>query len=100
MLPVVQTQRAEQDMEEILSYLEEHSPPAAERFAVAFNDRCRLLGQFPEMGRLRNELRPGVRSVVIEKYVALYKVTESSVVILRIVFGARDLDSLLSSDDE
>jgi toxin ParE1/3/4 len=100
MLPVVRTQRAEEDLEEILSYLEEHSPPAAERFAVAFNERCRLLAELPEMGRRRDEIRPGVRSVVIERYVAFYKITDTSVAILRVVFGRRDLDALFESDEE
>ena len=91
MLPVVRTEQAEADLEAILTYLEGRSPPAAERFAAAVDSRCRQLGQLPEIGRLREELAEGVRSIVIEKYVLFYRVNEQAVQVLRILDGSRDL---------
>jgi plasmid stabilization system protein ParE len=40
MLSVVRTDQAETDLAEILDYVEERSPQAAERLARAIDDRC------------------------------------------------------------
>jgi toxin ParE1/3/4 len=98
MLPVVASERADADLLEILNYLDEHSPVAAERFATALTERCLQLGRLPGMGRSREELRPGIRSIVVEKYVVFFRVTESSVRILRILHGARDMGSAVTED--
>jgi toxin ParE1/3/4 len=98
MLAVVRTDQAETDLAEILDYLEERSPQAAERLATAIDDRCSLLSQFPHMGRAREELGPGLRSVVVESYVLFYRVTETAVEVLRILHGARDIDTIMKMD--
>jgi plasmid stabilization system protein ParE len=60
MLPVIRTDRAEADLDDILNYLDALSPPAAERFAAKVDQRSAQLGHFPELGRLREELAPGL----------------------------------------
>jgi toxin ParE1/3/4 len=59
--------------------------------------RTRLLGflakleDFPRRGTPRDDLRPGIRSLVFERtIIAFYQVDSSIVTILRIVHGARD----------
>ena len=98
MLSVVRTDQAETDLAEILDSLEERSPQAAERLATAIDDRCTLLSQLPLMGRPREELGPGLRSVVIERYVLFYRVTATAVEVLRILHGARDIDTIMKAD--
>jgi toxin ParE1/3/4 len=99
MLPVVRTDKAEADLEAILDYLEGRSPAAAERLAKAIDERCRRLGQLPRMGRAREELQPGLRSVVVDKYTLFYRVTPTAVQILRILHGARDIDRIMKGED-
>lgn len=101
MLPVVRTDRAEADLEEILDYIEDRNPAAAERLAEAIDRRCESLGRSPGSGRMRDELAPGMRSVVVEKYVVFYRVTPSAVEVIRILHGGRDLDAIFreSADD-
>ena len=94
MLPVVRTLRAQKDFVAIVEYLDEHSPPAADRFVAAVEDKCRLLASFPELGRTRDELRRGLRSLAVRKYVIFYRVTATAVEILRILHGARDLSAV------
>lgn len=48
------------------------------------------------MGRRRDELRKGLRSFPIKKYVVFYFVTGNSVEIVRVLHGAQDIDSILS----
>ena len=98
MLCVVRTDQAETDVAEILEYLEERSPQAAELLAKAIDDRCSLLSQLPLMGRTREELAPGLRSVVVEPYVLFYRVTATAVEILRILHGSRDIDAIMKTD--
>jgi toxin ParE1/3/4 len=99
MPPVVRTEQAEADLAAILEYLDERSPAAADRLAAAIDHRCELLGQLPQMGRLRDDLMPGLRSIVIERYVLFYRSSPSAVEVLRILHGSRDVDSIMRADD-
>jgi toxin ParE1/3/4 len=51
------------------------------------------------MGRTREELGPGLRSVLVQRYVLFYRVTTSGVEVLRILHGVRDLESLLDGEN-
>lgn len=54
---------AEQDLEEIWTYVaEDASPATADRLVDAIVDRFDLLSEQPAMGRLRPEFGTGVRS--------------------------------------
>jgi toxin ParE1/3/4 len=99
MRSVVRTAAAERDLEEIMEWLYEHSPTVAERFPTALDSRCRLLATQPMTGRARDELRSGLRSVVVEYYVIFFLVTDDEIQIRRIVHGSRDLESV-SFDEE
>ncbi len=97
MLPVVRTVQAEKDLAEIVDYLDERSPAASDHLATALDRRCELLGQFP-LGRSREELAAGLRSVAVEQYVLFYRVTPTAVEVLRILHGARDIDGIMGAD--
>jgi toxin ParE1/3/4 len=99
MLPVVRTDQAEADLSQILDFLDQRTPPAAERLAGAIDERCRLLGEFPEMGRTREELAPSLRSVVVEQYVLFYRTTATAVQVVRILHGARDIDTIMKGEE-
>jgi toxin ParE1/3/4 len=98
MLSVVRTDQAETDLAEILDYAEERSPQVAERLARVIDDTCTLLSQLPLMGRTREELSPGLRSVVIEQYVLFYRATATAVEVVRILHGARDIATIMKTD--
>ncbi len=63
-------------------------------------DAARRLADFPERGTPRPELGRGARSLVVGRYLILYRVGPDSVDILRIVHGARELGALLEGDEE
>src|SRR5262245_48631769 len=100
MLPVVRTEQAERDLTQLLEYLEKQSPPAAERLAEAFDARCGTLSQLPEMGRQRDDLAPGLRSIVVRPYVLFYRVTADAVQVIRILHGKRDVDRIMREQEE
>jgi toxin ParE1/3/4 len=84
---------AENDLEEILDYLNALSPAAADKFAEEFDARCRLLPSQPNTGRPRDALLPGMRSVVVGRYVVFFLPTDDEVIIVRVLHGARNMTS-------
>lgn len=99
MLPVVRTPEAEYDLGEILAYLDEHSPAAARKLVSDLEQRCRPLSPSPGMGRARDDLSPGLRSLAVGKYMVFYRVSDTEVSIVRIALGSRDLPALFQDDD-
>ena len=81
---------AEQDLEEIWSYVaEDASPATADRLIDAIIDRFELLVEQPRMGRLRPEFGAGVRSFTVENHVIYYRHV-GDVLIARVLHGRRD----------
>ena len=81
---------AEQDLEEIWSYVAEDAGPAtADRLIDAIVDRFELLVEQPRMGRLRPEFGGGVRSFTVENHVIYYR-HDGDALIARVLHGRRD----------
>jgi toxin ParE1/3/4 len=57
---------------------------------------CRILEDHPFAGRSRNEVRPGLRSVVASPHVVFYRVKNDRAEIVRVLDGRRDLDEIFS----
>ena len=94
-MPLVErSEQAERDLEEILEYLEDHSPAAADRFARLFRETTERLARMPEMGRSREELASGLRSFTVGNHVLFYRPIEGGIQAIRIAHGSRDLPSL------
>jgi toxin ParE1/3/4 len=91
---VTRTAAAERDLEEILEWLHEHSPATAESLPADLDAKCRMLASQPMTGRARDELQPGLRSVVVSYYIVFFVVTDTEVQIRRIVHGSRDTKSI------
>src|SRR5205807_311031 len=60
--------QAEIDLETILEELQQHASAIAERYATAFDEKGRMLAQFPELGRLRPEIAPQLRRTLVRPY--------------------------------
>ena len=83
------------DIEAIADYLEENRGfETSDRFIKGMTDRLTQLTQFPQMGRSRDEIFPGVRSLLYEKYLIFYTVTDKVVEISRVANGRQDLTQL------
>ena len=92
---VLRTAQARLDLIEIWEFVARSSAARADRLTESIDAKCRLLAQFPEMGRSREELAPGVRSTLVERYVILYRPLEDGMEVLRVIHGSRDLPRAL-----
>jgi len=88
---------ADQDLEEIFDYTER---------AFGFNQAVEYLSGFdgvftklvnnPELGKEREEIREGLRSLLKEKHVVFYRILDNRIRIVRILHGSRDLRTFLT----
>jgi toxin ParE1/3/4 len=100
MAEVRHSPQSEADLEAILEYLHQHQPAAAERYATAFSEKGQALARFPEMGRLRPEIAPNLRSTLVHPYVLFYRVEGETVQIVRILHGKRDLRRIVQEESD
>jgi toxin ParE1/3/4 len=84
------TRDAERDLDEIWLHIARDNAEAANRFVDELTARFLLIGSSPEMGRGRDELKPGIRSHPVGNYVIYYRVMRAYISILHIIHGARD----------
>lgn len=84
------------DLEELCDYLAQTEPKAASRIFDAIRQRCKLLAQFPNMGKSYSYLAPDLRGFVTEDYVIFYYPRQNGIDIARIVSGYRDVETLFN----
>lgn len=95
------TQPAIQDIEQIADYIADRAGLAqSEKFLEKLNARFSQLTQFPNLGRQRDEILPGIRSLAVEKYLVLYMSTGQDIEIFRVVSGYQDLSALFADSDD
>lgn len=90
---------AEQDLVELVSYLAAENPRAAADTLDRIEARLQTLSSHPFTGRVPHDPKLaalGYRVLVIDNYLAFYKVTNKIVLVYRILHGARDLLRVLS----
>lgn len=85
------TRTARRELDEIFAYWANRTGiDAAGKVIDSILDRFPLARSFPEAGRSRDELAPGLRSLPAGEYIVYYKKTRSAVSILHVIHGARD----------
>lgn len=89
------------DLFDLHAYIAERSGP---ELAVAYTRQleaaCLRLGDFPERGTRRDDLRPGLRTLGFRRQASiLFRIDAQGVEIGRILYGGRDLAALALTDD-
>jgi toxin ParE1/3/4 len=88
---------AENDLAEILEYIAADNPRAAEETLAHIEKDLQLLAQQPNLGRIpSNEdlLRMGFRFLVVLDSLIFYTLEEKTLLVHRIIHGARDFTRL------
>ena len=92
------TPSAEADIAEIWDYIAQDSPANAEAFVLALEEQIASLEKFPERcSRIpENEiLGTSYRHLIYNSYRTIFRISGTRVVILRVIHGARLLDTSL-----
>ena len=94
------TARAREDLLDIWLFVAaRNSETVADRVYDGIEQTCELLREHPQIGRARPEIHGDARSLVIDRWLALYRVTENGAQIVRIIDGARDLAAIGSTTE-
>jgi toxin ParE1/3/4 len=89
------------DLEAIADYLAEQADlNQSDRFLRQADQKFSRIAKFPNIGKSRPEVFPGLRSLPLDSYLVLYTVFEEYVEILRVVSGYRDLQALFAEPED
>jgi plasmid stabilization system protein ParE len=89
---------AEQDFLDIVEYLAAENLSAADNVTDHIEKHLQSLQRHPFLGKVPSDIdlaRMGYRILVIENYLVFYKVCGKTVLVYRIIHGARDILPLL-----
>lgn len=89
---------AEEDFNEIISFIADDNPNAANSIANKIEKNIELLSENPKLGRIpRDEdiKNLGYRYIIVQNYIVFYNIEERTILIHRILHGARNYRPLL-----
>ncbi|MBV6420661.1 MAG: hypothetical protein DAHOPDDO_01918 [Ignavibacteriaceae bacterium] len=89
---------ADEDLTEIISYIAADNPTAANTIADKIEKNIELLSENPILGRIpRDEdiKNLGYRYIIIQNYIVFYTIEERTILIHRILHGARNYKTIL-----
>jgi toxin ParE1/3/4 len=93
----IRSPQADFNLDSIWYYIasESGSLEIADRLMDSNTERFLLLAKYPNLGRRRDaDLRPGLRSFPVGEYLIIYRLRDYDVVILRVLHGSRNIESL------
>lgn len=93
-LKLIISEKAIEDLADIWSYIALDNHVAADRFTSELYESCKNLSLMPEMGRSREELLPGLRSLPHKGYIIFYRIGRNRLEIVRVLNGCMDIDSM------
>jgi plasmid stabilization system protein ParE len=96
----VLTPAAKSDLIEIANYIREQgSPDAAMRVGNELRRAMRALSDMPGMGHVRNDLADEpLRLWTVYSYLIFYRPDTRPLQIIRVLHGARDVETILESE--
>lgn len=99
---VIYSPEAAQDLLQLYAYIDGRSgPDRARAYTARIEAHCTGLADFPERGRRRDDLRPGLRIIGFERRVTIaFHVSSEAVIIDRILYGGRDLEAAVGEDED
>ncbi len=90
---IVWSPEAEEDLLSIWRYTaDEWSAAAADQQLGDIWTTCEMLLGYPQLGRPRAELLPGIRSTVTDPHVVFYRILTHGVEILRVLHEREDVE--------
>lgn len=97
MARVTRRPQAEADVLEIWDYIAEDSVIDADRWVHRLDEKLSLWATQPLMGRTRDELAAGIRSIAFGRYVIFFQPLPDGIDVVRVLHGSRDIDASFES---
>ena len=94
MAQLKRTRQAEIDLLDIWEFIASENIEAADKTVRALDDRSLELLHNPELGPARNDVAKGMRHLVMDSYLILYRIDDDDIEVVRYLHGARNLLSL------
>jgi toxin ParE1/3/4 len=91
---IIQSPQAQNDIIEIWVYLVQDNQAAANRLIATIDQKLNLLSDSPQIGQNREELAPSLRSLPVGKYLLFYRIIPNGIELVRVIHGARDIESI------
>jgi toxin ParE1/3/4 len=88
------SRQAEQDLEDLWTYLAQKNEIASDIFLAKVLNKFPMLAQYPEMSQARKDLSADLRSFPVKPYMIFYRRTETEIEIIRVLHQSRDIESL------
>ncbi len=93
MARVTRRPQAVGDILEIFDYIAEDSFVEADRWVDRLDEKLALWATQPMMGRARDELATGIRSLAFGRYVVFFEPLPDGIDVVRVLHGSRDIDA-------
>lgn len=97
-MKLIVSPEAREDLREIEDYIAQDNPQAALSFVERLTERFKQLVDFPHIGRNRDDIRAGYRSITEGNYVIYYRVRPEVIEVMHVLHGARDVAELLKPE--
>lgn len=85
---------ASADIAEVWDYIADDSLEQADAWLDRLDAKLRLLSTQPMMGRVRDELSPGLRSMPFGRYLIFYEPLKDGIDVVRLLHSARDAEAV------
>lgn len=87
---------AVRDLNEVCEYISRNNPRAASELFDAIRQKCKLVAEFPNMGKRYERLAPNLRGFIVRDYLIFYYPRSDGIDIARVLRGDRYLELLFS----
>jgi toxin ParE1/3/4 len=71
----------------------------ADKLLKEIDAACFALGAWPELGKARDDVRKGLRSILVSRYVVFYRVPQNAIEIVRVLDERRDVQTMFPDKD-
>ena len=96
---IIWTNEVYEDLESTAEYISRDSPFYASTFVEEVLLAAKNINRFPGRGRVVPEVdEDDVREIFIKRFRLIYKVKSDRIIILALIHGARDLETLWEED--
>lgn len=89
---------AVQDLDEICRFISQNNVKAASRLFDEIRKKCKLIADFPHMGKSYAWIDDDLRGFIISEYIIFYYPRTDGIDIVRVIYGKRDFKALFEED--